>query len=89
VVKFQSPVTAPEEAAGKLNQGREKLTAGAKAQRIFNDLTARVNLCPSQNRPNRSFSAACEVVPFPKTCVNQSFSAGCEAETTFSGLRYA
>jgi hypothetical protein len=26
-----------EEAAEKVNQGREKLTAGAKAQRIFND----------------------------------------------------
>jgi hypothetical protein len=80
---------ATEEAAEELDKAAKKLTAGAKAQHIFNDLTARVNSCPSQNRPNRSFSAACEVVPFPKTCVNQSFSAGCEAETTFSGLRYA
>jgi len=45
---------------GKTRQGREKLTAGAKAQRIFNDF------------------GTTEVVPFPKTCVNQSFSAACK-----------
>jgi hypothetical protein len=34
----QRKTVAPLEAAEKLNQGREKLTAGAKAQRIFNGL---------------------------------------------------
>jgi hypothetical protein len=37
------------EGCGKTRRAREKLSSGAEARHIFEDLAARVNSCPSQN----------------------------------------
>ncbi len=36
--------------SGKSRSGGKKLTSGAEARQILNDLTARVNSCPSQTQ---------------------------------------
>ena len=63
---FQALNGTAEEAAEKLNRAPKSPSQALKRVSIFNDLTARVNSCPSQSHPNRSFSGACEAVPHPK-----------------------
>ena len=60
------------EAAEKFDKTAKSSPQALKRIRIFNDLTTRVNSCPSQNRPHRSFSAACSVVP-PTVARNAGF----------------
>jgi len=54
-----------EEFAEKPEEHARSLPQALKRGFIFNDLTARMNSCPSRTCSNWSFSATSEVVPFP------------------------
>jgi cytochrome c biogenesis protein CcmG, thiol:disulfide interchange protein DsbE len=72
----------------KLVERGEKRASGAKAQQIFNDLTARVNSYPSRSWRSLSFS---EALRYPKSREpnsrsKPSFPAGCLATLVATGL---
>jgi cytochrome c biogenesis protein CcmG, thiol:disulfide interchange protein DsbE len=69
--------------AEKLVERGEKRTSGAKARQIFNDLTARVNPCPSRSWRSLSFS---EALRPPKSRSASTFSTGCLATLVVIGL---
>jgi len=52
--------------AEKVGAGAKSVPQALKRGHILNDLTARLKSCLSQTVADGSFSASCELVPFPQ-----------------------